>query len=186
VPLAPSFGLSTDRWRPWYVGIGAYGNLGLTTDFPPDPASGITNRIRNQLAVIRFAPTVAYHFSDLLSVGASVLPALGLQESEMPLPGGARLELTADGLGIAAQAGALVGPWHGLSFALSYRTRGRLALRGDAKVGASRDHVDITYELPQSILASVAYEPGPKTTLGVQLRWTDWLSGPACSTSREL
>ncbi len=183
VPLAPNFGLSTDRWDPWYFAIGAYGNLGLTTDFSADPAHGVPSRIKNKLGVIRFAPTVAYRVSPLLSVGAGLLPAYGWQEAESPVPlallpwGGAGTapgEIDANGLGIAAQVGALVGPWHGLNFALSYRTRGKLWLQGDIKIQGVKDDVDITYELPQSVVASLAYEPRPGTTMAVQMRWTDW------------
>jgi long-chain fatty acid transport protein len=184
-PIAPDFGLSTDRWDPWYFAIGAYGNLGLTTDFPADPAGApmTSSRLMNKLGVLRLAPTVAYRFSDSLSIGAGLLPAYGWQEAERPvpvafLPGGgagtAAAEIEADGFGIAAQVGVLVGPWHGLNFALSYRTRGKLSLHGDVSVGGFKDRVDAVYELPQSIVASLAYEPRPRTTVAVQMRWTDW------------
>jgi long-chain fatty acid transport protein len=176
VPLAPNFGLSTERWRPWYFAIGAFGNLGMQTDFPADPAGGIPRRLKNGLAVIKFAPTVAYRVSPQLSVGASLLPAFGWQEvqSFVPVPGVPIVELDADGPGIAAQFGVLAGPWHGFSFGFSYRTEGRLWLSGTAKVDGTKDGVDVTYDLPQSVVASLAYEARPNLTLAMQMRWTDW------------
>jgi long-subunit fatty acid transport protein len=161
-PVAPAFGLSTDRWDPWYFAIGAYGSLGLTTDFPADPAGApmTSSRLLNQLGVLRLAPTVAYRFSDSLSIGAGLLPAYGWQEAERPVPVAL---LPGGGAGTAAA-----------NFALSYRTRGKLSLHGDVSVGGFKDRVDVVYELPQSIVASLAYQPRPRTTVAVQIRWTDW------------
>lgn len=176
VPLAPSFGLSTDRWEPWYFAIGGFGNLGMQTDFPADPAGGVPRRMMNKLATFKFAPTVAYRVSPYLSLGAGLLPSIGTQEVQtfVPMPGSPLVDVDADGPGIAAQFGLLAGPWKGFSLGLSYRTEGRLWLDGKAKVGGVRDDVDVDYDLPQSVVASIAYEAQENLTLAVQMRWTDW------------
>jgi long-chain fatty acid transport protein len=135
------------------------------------------NRLMNKLAMIKIAPTVAYRVSPKLSVGAGLLPAFGRQQTEsfnLPAPGASLVQVDADGPGLAAQFGVLVGPWHGFSFGLAYRTKGKLWLEGKAKVGGTKEDVDVTYDLPQSVVASVAYEARENLTLAVQMRWTDW------------
>jgi long-subunit fatty acid transport protein len=127
--------------------------------------------------VVKFAPTVAYRVSPRLSVGAGLLPAWGQQYVESyvdALPGDPVVDVKADGPGMAAQLGVLAGPWRGVSLALAYRTEGKLWLEGRARIAGVREGVDVTYDLPQSVVASVAWEPRPNLTLAVQARWTDW------------
>jgi long-subunit fatty acid transport protein len=176
VPIAPNFGFSTDRWRPWYFAIGAFGTTGFGNDFPADPANGIPQRLKNDLAVMKLAPTVAYRASPRLSIGLGLLPCWGQQEAEsyVPVPGAPIVDIEADGPGIAGQLGVLAGPWRGFRVALAYRTEGKLWLTGRARIAGVREDLDVTYDLPQSVVASVAWEPRPNLTLAVQARWTDW------------
>jgi len=186
VPLAPNFGISTDRFAPWFFGLGAYGNLGFATDFPADPANGVPSPVANELAVVKFAPTVAYRATPWLSVGGSVLPSYGRQKLRAPVPGAAlgagageevlALEVRADGPGVAGQVGVLLGPWRRFSLAAAYRTRGKLWLSGKARAGEMRDKVQVTYELPQALIAGLVYEARTGLAVGVQVRWTDWTS----------
>lgn len=186
VPLAPNFGISTDRFAPWFFGIGAYGNLGFATDFAADPANGMPSPISNELAVVKFAPTVAYRVTPWLGLGASVLPSYGRQKARAPVPvaafgvtegeGVVPIKVYADGPGVAGQVGVLLGPWHRFSLAVTYRTRGKLWLSGKARGGERKDKVDVTYELPQALIAGLAYENQTGLAVALQVRWTDWTS----------
>lgn len=173
LPLVPNFAYSTDRWAPFSVGFGAYGSLGFSYNFDPDPSRGVPNKFFTELVVISLAPSIAYSFNSHWHLGVSLNPSYGRLRLKSPSPFG-RLDIDARGPGVFATAGLLYTPTPSLSLGLSYKTPGAIFMFGNARVAGQGDNTMVTFRVPQSVELGLAYHLTDRLTVVAQARWTDF------------
>lgn len=177
------------------IGFGMYGNFGLTVDYDDDWAG----RYFTQEAAIlgmSLQPTYAYKVNDDLSIGFgprlmfayyrtevavnnNLLGATGLEDGQ--------LEYKDTDSGVGINLGALYRLNERTSLGLAYTSKVDIEfedspelddisnpLLGAALNAVNVDQLAIDMTVPQTVLASIAYQLDPQWKLLGSLGWQDW------------
>jgi len=172
IPVAPTLWMSTDRLAPWTVGVGVYGSVGSSFNFPGDPAAGIPNRFFSELTVLQLGLVVGREIAPGLRFAVQPAPTYAKIRAHFPTPEGP-VSVDVDGFGIAGVAG-LVYDWSdATALGVSYRSPGIVYMGGHGDVGAARDDPTLHLHLPQQVTFGVAERPLPRLLVVLQARWSD-------------
>lgn len=164
--------LGVSSLGPLTIGLGLTTPYGLISRYPDStPYSPVATRAK--LPMLDIKPTLAYRFSDWLSIGlgadiytfASFLGAGGL-ELQTQVPGLGKTQLSADGAMAGFNASVLLTPWANvdgkprLNLGFVYRSGGNFPLEGDYKINrATVAKVRTALELPDVYTAAIAWWP---------------------------
>ncbi|MBI5695656.1 MAG: outer membrane protein transport protein [Nitrospirae bacterium] len=191
----PAIGIYTPINDKWRFAIAAYGVSGLGVDYKDtdlsrlsptfdaafDPLNAIKDLpgvdIRTQLAIMKFAPNVAYKINDRISVGA----ALQINWAQLDLGDG-----DSHDFGFGTQIGVNFKPVDRLSLGLTYQTPQKhtfkriynfndpsMALFGLATTDNNRD--TLALEQPQQVVLGTAYDIIPNKLMAeVNGKWLNW------------
>ena len=171
LPLAPNIGYATDRFAPYQFGMGVYGSLGFSFNHDADPERGVPNNFFAELVSISLAPAVSYSLAPNLHLGAAINPTYGRLRLKSPSPAG-RIDLDVRGPGIFGTLGVLYQPTPKLNLALSYKTRGKIWMFGNARVNGGGDDATVYFNIPQNVKFGFSYELTERFTLMGQAQWT--------------
>lgn len=176
-------------------GLGVFNPFGLGTEWDEN-WTGRRLSTKTDLQTFFINPTIAYKFSDQLSLGLGVSYVLANVELKFRVPTLSSLlpptvsdkdgfaSLEADGNGFNFNVGLLYKPMPDLSLGLSYRHSTKLDLEGDAKFtemqalqpyfpgGAGSTSIT----LPYNILFGIAYNFIPELTIEADLQYVGWES----------
>ena len=163
------------------IGFGMYGNFGLALDYDDDWAG---RYFTQEAAVIGVSmqPTLAYKFTDDLSIGIGPRIMVGYYRTEMAInnnllgladrPDG-QLEYKDTDVGVGVNLGLL--------YQVTPRTRVGLAYTSKVKlefdVALRRldvDSLELDLNVPQTATFSIAHELDEQWTLLGSLNWQDW------------
>lgn len=172
IALAPTMGASLPLAHDLTVGFGLFGAVGSKFDFKRDPEAGVPRDFFTELAVITLAPTVAWRPRDDFSIGVELNPLYGDLKNHVPTPDQS-LRWRLRGPGVQATVGMLYRfhpQWH---FGLTYKTPGKIYLRGTVGVGGKREDLHFDFDVPQQVIVALAWSPHPQLTLMAFGRWTD-------------
>jgi long-chain fatty acid transport protein len=191
--VIPTLSLShelTDRWR---LGFGVFVPAGIGTDYGNDWA-GRYFATESSLVFVSAQPVVAYRVTDWLSLaaGASIMYVDSVSESainnlEPGLEDG-RIRLELDGVDAGAVVAAMVEPWEGTRFAISYRNEQHPELEGRPRfrklgpllenaldnAGLLRTKIDVDVNVPQVIQAGFFHQMNDRFSIMGDLTWMDW------------
>ena len=173
IPVSPSFGYKTDRWAPWHVGIGMYGALGFAYNQDADPKHGVPDKFYTDLAILSFAPAVAYSIRPNLHVGFEINPSYGRLRFKTPSPVG-KIDVDVRGPGIFGTFGVLYSPTPDLNIGFSYKTPGSIFMFGNARVAGRGDDTFVKFQLPQTITLGASYRVTQRLTVVIQGRWAEF------------
>jgi hypothetical protein len=172
--LGPLFWMATDRWAPWYFGVGLYGAVGASFNFPADSESGVPNRLKSEMSLLTLGLVVGRELAPGLRFGLQVGPNYGSHIARFPSPFGP-VAFDVAGFGISGSVGVLYDLDADTRFGLSYRAPGVVFISDDgARVGASGEEVDIDWRTPQSVVFGFARRLGPRLRLLAQGTWTHY------------
>jgi long-chain fatty acid transport protein len=178
------------------IGLGIYTDAGIGIQWP-DQWIGRYIVQSIDLKAICFQPTIAYRFTDFLSIGAGFVYAVGSFDMTQSLPahgyfgpggstdddGEAHLHGNANGVGF--NVGIHLKPSDNLQIGLTYRSQINMDLSGGAatfKVPASLDNMfpnttfDSQLPLPQVASVGIGFKPAERLTLSLDLNYTGWNS----------
>lgn len=174
-------------------GIGVSFPFGLGAKYDSD-WFGRYDSIESRLTTIDIAPSIAYRFNPVVSVGAG----LDIQYADAKLssaipdtlrPGGPTaatdglFRLKGDGLALGYNVGILLEPTADTRIGIHYRSAIRHELDGTARVsglsgplalGNEKQKIKSTINLPDIVSIGVAYEASPKWTLLAGTMWSGW------------
>lgn len=167
------------------VGLGVNDVFGINEDFGnTGPLQTLVDKA--QLSVINIAPTVAYKFTDNLSIGLAVNVYYGnlyLQRNVVlaapPVPEGQFHYRGAD-WGVGATPSLLykinannqVGLYYRSPFTLNFNGNAQVTSSVIPEIGPSKTNTSLN--LPQSIGAGYAWRPNKSLTVEGDIIWTDW------------
>jgi long-subunit fatty acid transport protein len=173
VPVGGNFGYMTDRWAPLRVGVGMYGSVGFTFNFPSDPDRGIPNNLVSEAAIVAFPLAVSYPLTTKLHVGVALNPTYGRARFKSPSPLG-RLDIDVRGAGVFGTVGVLYQLTPKLNIGLGYKTHGTTWMFGNARVGGRGDDATLDFQSPSTVTFGIAYWATDRLTLTAQGRWTQF------------
>ena len=164
------------------VGLGIYAPFGATTDYDDDWA-GRYMADKTVVKVVNIQPTIAYRFSDELSVGLGVVGSYAEGKLTRSVytgtPRDGFSEMEGDGWGYGWTLGAIWQPMETTSLGLSYRSQVKHSLEGEAKVTLPTPQVltekaklDIT--LPEQVELSLTHQLDDRWTVMAGATWTRW------------
>lgn len=172
IPIAPTLWMSTDHLAPWTVGMGLYGAVGASFNFPGNPQAGIPNRFFSELTVLHLGLVAGREIAPGLRIAIQPAPTYGKIRAHFPTPLGP-VSLDIDGFGIAGVAG-LIYEWTAeTALGVSYRSPGIIYMDGEGEVGAARDDPKLNLHLPQLVTFGLAHHFTPRLMLTAQARWAD-------------
>lgn len=180
-PLIPFFGVSTDKLRPFVLGLGVYSTLGAGFQFKSYPvkASSATRELLNQTGVMFISPTVSYQIVPKLAFGGQLNIGYALSNIKNLTPLG-YFRQDSNGIGLGATFGLLYQPIPSLSIGWSWRSPMRTSLTGDASlkiIRASsliRDDIQLTLYWPQMVQFGIEYRWKEEIALAFSVKWSDW------------
>jgi len=182
-------------------GVGVFNPYGLGTEWPAS-WDGRQQAVKTDLQTFYINPTIAYKFSDQLSIGVGVSYILGkvtlkqrvptlsaLAPAPTPAANDGAITLDGDGTGIGFNAGILYKPTKDLSIGVSYRTLTKIDFEGDAKftdmgalAGPPLGPLNFfpggtgktTLPFPSSLFAGIAYNITEDFTLEADFQYVGW------------
>lgn len=164
-----------DRWS---VGIGAFTNFGLKSEY--SEAFALTAATKSsELTTFNINPSVAYKLNDNLSLGAGISAVY----AETHLTGGSdnigrSLDLEGDDWGWSYNLGVLYDNQNGTRIGASYRSSVALLLEGDGENTLDRNiaktAIEAPAKLPAIIELSVYHEFNPKWAVHADVQYTRW------------
>jgi long-subunit fatty acid transport protein len=173
--LNPSGGFSFPLGPGWRAGFGAYGSIGTTFDFEPEPPAVNTDFV-SEVAIGSAPFALAYEATPKLWVGAELIGLVGYLRNRFTLldPTGAPLPIkyTLRGPGIQSMLGLTWKPTDTYSVGTSVLTPGMVWMDGSTVIGGERRDVDLQLEMPTAIWLGITrhFERGDAA---LSFRWTD-------------
>ena len=176
----PSAYISQQITDKLWLGLGISAPFGLSNDYD-DGWFGRYDSTSTKLTTIDVTPSVAYKYSDWLSVGGSVIIQKASAELQKNLFGTSEGTQSLDGDDITAgfKVGVLAEPWQGTRLGAEYRSEirhelsGRLIIRNTA--GADANIVgNADLNLPDMASFSVAHDVNDRLTLLGSATWFGW------------
>ncbi len=157
------------------LGLGVNSPFGLSTEWSPFSKTSNLATL-SKVTTANLNPNVAYKMNNGLSL------ALGLDYIRLnatldrTIAPGVLLRLNGDGDGLGANVAVKFRATDQLDLGLSYRSRIKIRVDGDAEVGplglSNSAHTEIT--LPDIILVGASYKASDKLTLNTDLEYTWW------------
>lgn len=166
--LSPGIGLSVAREGPWHYGLAGYGSVGTKFDFDADPAAGVDSGFFSEVAIFTSAVGVAYRFNDRLSVGAAIMPLLGLLKmrfTQQDIP----FKYDLIGPGIQGMVGLRWRPREGLAVGLGVRTPGRVWMDGSMPLAGGEQDVDLEIKMPTQVFLGITKHFGERVTISARV-----------------
>lgn len=172
IALAPSLGAAMPIGHDLTIGVGMFGAVGSKFDFKRDPEAGVPRDSFTELGVVTFAPTVAWRPRDDLAIGVELNPLFGDLKNHVPTPDQS-LRWRLRGPGVQAALGVLWRFHPQWQVGLTYKTPGKIYLRGTVGVGGKREDLHFDFAVPQQLALGLSWQPLPALTLMAFGRWTD-------------
>lgn len=173
-PMIPYLGYTTDKFAPFYLGIGTYSNFGAGFEFDDDPSHGVYGEIRSIIGVVSLNPTVAYQINHQLVVAIQANIAYTKAEIDLPVSMEA-LRTDSEGFGFGGTVGLLYKPIAPLSIGLKWRSQLKFSLDGDATLSHNKgDDFKLYLYYPQAVTIGIGYALTNKLTLELDYTWYDW------------
>jgi long-chain fatty acid transport protein len=188
VPGLFAHGAVTDRVR---LSLAVLAPFGLFVRWP-EGWPGAEQSLETDLKVLAVNPSLAVRLGHRWSVAAGASPIRGLVKLAigLPAPSIGRVDLDGDGWGFQANLAVLYKALPDrLHLGLTYRSRTRLAFKGDADFSGVApglqstlfdQHVKATITLPDVFAGGVTWRPLPRLELDAEIDWVLW------STFKEL
>lgn len=172
IAFAPTLGAAMPIGHDLTIGFGTFGAVGSKFDYKRDPAAGVPRDAFTELGVVTLAPTVAWRPRDDLAVGVELNPLFGDLKNHVPTPDQS-LRWRLRGPGAQATLGVLWRFRPDWQAALTYKTPGKIYLRGSVGVAGKREDLHFDFDVPQQVLLGLSWRPRPALTLMAFGRWTD-------------
>ncbi|MCC6850262.1 MAG: outer membrane protein transport protein [Deltaproteobacteria bacterium] len=172
VALAPSAGVALPLAHGLTVGFGIFGAVGSKFDFKREPDVGVPRDSFTELGVVTLAPTVAWQPREDLAIGVELNPLFGDLKNHVPTPDQS-LRWRLRGPGVQATLGLLYRFHPQWRVGLTYKTPGKIWMRGTVGVAGQREDLHFDFDVPQQFAVSLAWQPLPTLTLMAFGRWTD-------------
>ncbi|ABC33567.1 Long-chain fatty acid transport protein [Hahella chejuensis KCTC 2396] len=165
------------------VGIGAFSNFGLETDYGNDyGASDIANK--TSITTVNINPSIAYKLSDQFSVGFGINYVKAEAELLSTMPDGTgplarakNVDLSGDGDTWGWNAGVLWNLSQDTRLGLSYRSKLSIKLEGDIKsdtVAAFNDSGSLTVDLPDITELSLFQRINDQLAVHASVTYMGW------------
>ncbi|MES1982857.1 MAG: outer membrane protein transport protein [Pseudomonadota bacterium] len=158
------------------VGVGLNVPFGLETSYDPG-WTGRHQAIKSRLETINLNPSVAYQFSDNVSIGAGVDYQRIKGELTSFAGGAGTFALKGDDSGWGYNLGTLIKIDPSLRAGIAYRSGIRYTLRGEGTFSAApggNGPMSLNIEMPQSISGSLFRRLNERWDTMVDLSWTGW------------
>ena len=172
IPVAPTLWMSTDHFAPWYVGMGVYGAVGASFNFPGNPQAGIPNRFFSELTVLQLGLVAGRELAPGLRFAIQPAPTYGKIRAHYPSPFGP-VSIDVEGFGIGGAAGLLYDWSDRTRLGVSYRSPGIVYFDGEGSVGGARDDPTLHLHIPQQVFFGLAHHLTPDLLIALQARWAD-------------
>lgn len=172
VALAPSLGAAMPIGHDLTIGLGLFGAVGSKFDYKRDPEAGVPRDFFTELGVLTLAPTVAWRARDDLAIGVELNPLYGDLKNHVPTPDQS-LRWRLRGPGVQATLGVLYRFHPQWQVGLTYKTPGKIYLRGSVGVAGKREDLHFDFDVPQQLALGLSWQPLPTLTLMAFGRWTD-------------
>lgn len=173
IPVIPTVWIGTDAWKPWTLGLGLFGSVGTSYNFPGSPAAGIPNRFFSELTIVQLALTAGREIAPGLRIALAPTPTFGRLRAHFPSPFGP-VSYDVDGFGIGGSFGLLYDPMPGTTLGVSYRSQGIVFMSGDGDIADVGENVHADLHTPQSVAFGVARQLTDRLLLVTQARWSDY------------
>ncbi len=174
IGYAPYFAINSDKFDPIFWGIGIYGTLGIGFDYDNDPDHGISHKFTSDTGNMYLSPTIAYKFSEKISVGIGPNITYGKIDMGMPLPPGGSLKIDVDGFCYGLNLGVLYKPTRHLNLGLRWRSRMKAKLKGSANFSEIEDNVEAHVYWPDTVTFGLGAHISPKFVVMLDLEWIDY------------
>lgn len=178
----------------WHIGIGAFSNFGLPTQWPDNwEGRYIQGGTKSVLETFSLNPVIAFKVSNRLSLSAGpvITYCKGELENKMFMgPGVPDANLAVDGKNYAYgyNLAAMFDINDHFTVGVSYRSKFNIALKGDIRLSGTpggaldvKEDVTVEFELPALLYSGVAYHNGP-FTLEFDVLWSQWSAYDSIST----
>lgn len=178
------------------IGFGVYVPFGLGSNWS-DTGPFRYEATFTDLKVFNFNPSIAYRFNSAVSIGGGInyekLSVTFDKQNPWSAFGGTadgKTHLTGDGTGWGYNLGILISPFEKMKIGISYRSRVHFNINGDVEIsningaaplsafGSSqfRSDVQLSLDLPDTLLVGIAYKLFDRLTVEFDFDWTGWRS----------
>jgi long-chain fatty acid transport protein len=190
--IVPAGYTSYQLYPDFWLGLSINAPFGLSVSFP-DAWAGRNYAGDSSLRTYNAAPSIAYRFSDWLSVGAGVQIQYGKAQFERGLPGvppftpplfglGTQLHLQGTGWGFGATAGVTLTPTPWTTIGLGWRSAINQKIQGEItdNIGlpvathTTLGSANTTLKLPDIVSLGIRQRLDPRWTLLGTAEWTNW------------
>lgn len=169
VYMVPAFGISTPINHKLRLGLSAYGVTGLGVDHRDTDLSGLLAADSTQLMILKFAPTIAFQYSEDLSVGA----ALHIVNSQLDLNQG-----TSAGYGVGGQIGVLYKVSDTVTLGATYQSPIKADHQNvynlDEMTTGSPTQDSFALESSHTLGLGIAYKQNSRFLLEFDVKWLNW------------
>ncbi len=173
-PLIPYLAYTTERFAPFFLGVGAYSTFGTGFEFERDPNHKVYGDMRSIVGTLTLNPTLAYQINSQLTLGIQANIGYGKAEIDLPIFR-KELKTESDGFGYGGMIGLLYKPTPSLNIGLKWRSPMRFILEGDAELlGNKRDDLNLYLYYPQALAVGMGYRPRDNFTLEIDFTWYWW------------
>ena len=176
----PNAYFAMDLGRGWHAGVAVNAPFGLATHYEAGWRGQLT-ALKSEIKSLNINPAIAYKISDMLSIGAGV-SVQKLQAELSSFSGAAALgnvKLKADDIGFGFNAGVLFQATPSTRLGVSYRSKIKYELEGDARfsapAGAPFDGaISANLSVPETLSFSAFHALNQKWELMADITRTGW------------
>jgi long-chain fatty acid transport protein len=172
VAFAPNGGAAMRLGDDLAIGFGMFGAVGSKFDFARDPEAGVPRDAFTEFGIITLAPTLAWAPRDDVAIGIELNPLIGDIKNHVPAPEQS-LRWRLRGPGVQGTLGVLWRPHAQWQLGLTYKTPGKLFLRGSVGVAGKREDLDFDFHVPQQVMLGASWQPLRDLTIMAFGQWSD-------------
>jgi long-chain fatty acid transport protein len=185
--LVPASYFSWQFNQKLWVGLSVNAPFGLTETFPDNWAGRVFATGAESLKTYNFAPTVAYKFNDLLSIGFGVQIQYASAAFTQGIPGGFpgggmgnQAGVSGAGYGYGFTAGATLTPTPTTTIGLGWRSGINQKINGTLVVPTAflpfttAGSVNTTFNIPDIVSLGLRQKLTPQWTGMATVEWTNW------------
>ncbi len=163
--------LKKDRWSFGFGAFCPYGGGGVDWS-----QKDLGYPLKALMGVYSFTPTVAYRFSEKLSVGANINIYYGKMEVDTVDPTYGSMSINESGTSYTGGFGILYHPNQKLGIGLTFRGPAKMKLEGDTEFMGKGFNSESKFNLPYSVELGVSYRIKENFMISGDIDYSHWSS----------
>ena len=175
IAFVPNLSMNSDKFAPFFLGLGLYGTLGIGFDYDKDPGHGIFNSFKSETGNMYLSPVVGYKLNSKISVGVGLDIIYTKLKMGMPIqPTNDFLALDADGFGLGVKVALLYKPCDQLNLGVRWISPAKVDAKGDCEFSGVKDRVTAHFYWPHTLTFGLGWRMKKNFIWLLDLEWIDY------------